>query len=205
MSSDSIQLPQEIPIPELPGRSATRDGRIISYLVNVNKKWVVGHVPRELKLQPGTSGYLYFGVGRRKDISHRVPRKWYVHRVVAKLFLGPIPDGMEVCHKNGIKADNRADNLKFGTRLENMQDCLEHGTRRFGSRHQNSKLKESDVSAILERLATGERPRDIAISYGLCRAAIEFIRDGKRWPHVPRPAGFIQPTLAAASLRSTAF
>src|SRR5574343_443937 len=38
-----------------------------------------------------------------------------VHRLVVEAFVGPIPDGMQVNHKNGIKDDNRACNLEIAT------------------------------------------------------------------------------------------
>jgi hypothetical protein len=43
----------------------------------------------------------------------------YVHRVVAEAFLGP-SNGREVNHKNGDKKDNRAANLEWCSRAENM-------------------------------------------------------------------------------------
>ena len=51
-----------------------------------------------------------------------------IHRLVAAAFIGPCPSGMEVRHLNGDAADNRVRNLKYGTRQENVQDMIEHGT-----------------------------------------------------------------------------
>lgn len=50
-----------------------------------------------------------------------------VHRMVAMAFLGPCPEGMEVCHNNGNPADNRLSNLRYGTRSENLYDRVKHG------------------------------------------------------------------------------
>ena len=50
----------------------------------------------------------------------------YIHRSVALAFLGETPDGMEVCHNNGIKSDNRLENLRFDTRSKNMLDVIRH-------------------------------------------------------------------------------
>src|SRR4051794_33797732 len=45
----------------------------------------------------------------------------YIHRLVTEAFLGPIPPGYEVNHKNCDKSDNRAVNLEYVTRAANMR------------------------------------------------------------------------------------
>lgn len=50
-----------------------------------------------------------------------------VHQLVAVAFLGPCPDGMEICHKDGNPANNHASNLKYGTRADNARDRVDHG------------------------------------------------------------------------------
>lgn len=46
----------------------------------------------------------------------------YVHRLLALTFLGdPVGNRNHVNHKNGIKTDNRLENLEWVTRSENMQ------------------------------------------------------------------------------------
>lgn len=65
---------------------------------------------RILKLSPNNSGYYAVYVGKRE----------FVHRLVAMAFI-PNPEGKaEVNHKNGIKTDNRASNLEWVTRSENL-------------------------------------------------------------------------------------
>lgn len=55
-------------------------------------------------------------------------RNSYVHILVAAAFLGPCPEGMEVCHNNGDRLDNRPENLRYDTHSANMLDRREHGT-----------------------------------------------------------------------------
>jgi hypothetical protein len=50
-----------------------------------------------------------------------------VNRLVLSTFVGPPPDGEESCHENGDPADNRAANLYWGTRSNNMRDKVRHG------------------------------------------------------------------------------
>ena len=45
-----------------------------------------------------------------------------VHQLVMLTFVGAPPDGMEVLHSNGDPTDNRLENLRYGTRTENILD-----------------------------------------------------------------------------------
>lgn len=77
-------------------------------------------------LKPGddSRGYLFVNL----SVGGMVRSK-KVHRLVAEAFLPP-PEmpGMEVCHGNGFKTDNRAVNLRWGSRSVNNQDRVTHGT-----------------------------------------------------------------------------
>lgn len=52
---------------------------------------------------------------------------WNVHTLVALAFLGPCPEGAEVCHENGDAHDNRPANLRYDTHSANMHDRVAHG------------------------------------------------------------------------------
>ena len=53
-----------------------------------------------------------------------------VHSLVTEAFIGPRPEGMEVCHSDGDGTNNRLENLRYGTHSENMLDRVRHGTDR---------------------------------------------------------------------------
>lgn len=44
----------------------------------------------------------------------------YLHKVVALAFLGPKPEGLEIDHIDGDRANNRVDNLRYLTHAQNM-------------------------------------------------------------------------------------
>jgi hypothetical protein len=67
------------------------------------------------------SGHLYIGLHRGKRTSVQV------HRLVLEAFVGACPQGMEALHANGDPADNRLENLRWGTRSENQRDRIRHG------------------------------------------------------------------------------
>lgn len=49
-------------------------------------------------------------------------KRVYIHRMVAMAFLGGPPDSQEVCHNDGDPQNNFVENLRWGTRSENMRD-----------------------------------------------------------------------------------
>lgn len=64
----------------------------------------------------------------------------YVNCKIAALmlttFVSPRPEGQEVCHGPGGSLDDRLSNIRWGTRLENAQDQILHGTHHEASRTQ---------------------------------------------------------------------
>lgn len=58
-------------------------------------------------------------------------RKTYgVHVLVMRAFVGPAPDGLQICHNDGDVANNRLDNLRYDTAKNNQRDILKHGRHR---------------------------------------------------------------------------
>jgi hypothetical protein len=51
-----------------------------------------------------------------------------VHHLVALTFVGPRPEGADIRHLDGDSLHNCSSNLAYGTRAENIQDAVAHGT-----------------------------------------------------------------------------
>lgn len=68
---------------------------------------------RVLKPVPSTNGYLRVALGRA-----HINR--LVHRLVAQAFCEGYAEHLDVNHRNGIRSDNRAENLEWVTRSENI-------------------------------------------------------------------------------------
>ncbi|MFE0413620.1 HNH endonuclease signature motif containing protein [Streptomyces tendae] len=100
---------------DFPGYYVTDDGRV----------WSAKGRGRWLKGSPNPGGYLIVGLYRAGK-----ERRWRIHSLVAEVFYGPRPAGLDVCHNNGDRTDNRASNLRYGTRAENARDSVTHGTHR---------------------------------------------------------------------------
>lgn len=50
-----------------------------------------------------------------------------VHRLVLLAFVGPCPEGMEACHANDDRRDNRLANLRWDTKSANCLDRTRNG------------------------------------------------------------------------------
>lgn len=110
-----------------------------------------------------------------------------VHRLVAIAFI-PNPDNKPfINHKNGIKDDNRVENLEWCTSSENVRHALNKGlkTPAMGERVNTSKLTSSDVVKINELLKTTTLlHREIADLFGVDKGSISKIQRNKTWKHI---------------------
>jgi hypothetical protein len=73
---------------------------------------------RLLKPVKNANGYLYISLC---NVDYKpAKRNWYVHQLVAQLFLDEIDGKDQVNHINKIKTDNNVENLEFVSASENM-------------------------------------------------------------------------------------
>ncbi len=106
-----------------------------------------------------------------------------VHRLVALAFLPNPENKPDVNHKDGIKTNNRLDNLEWATPLENAQHAVRNGIHAF---MRGNIIKPADVPVILDRLARGDNRKQIADDYGVYWSAIMKIRTGETWTRIVR-------------------
>jgi argininosuccinate lyase len=100
-------------------------GRVRSYFKTVIYKdgRVYHYKPAFLKGYPNKVGYLHVNLFYAKNKSKTVD----IHRLVAEAFIPKIKGKNGVNHKNGVKTDNRAENLEWSTQKENVHHAIENG------------------------------------------------------------------------------
>ena len=96
-------------IPFARGYYAFDDGRIYSYKSECFKK------PSRTN-----DGYEYVGIMiNNEEAQKRIGQRALVHRIMVQTYLGEIPEGHEVNHKNHVRDDNRIENLEIITISQN--------------------------------------------------------------------------------------
>jgi hypothetical protein len=135
---------------------------------------------RRLKPARATNGYLFVGLSRNGRQRHIL-----VHKLVLTAFKCPRPSGMECAHENGNQLDNRACNLSWKTRGENLADMVTHGTRVRGENVGSASLKNSEVMKIKDALESTDLPcAEIAKKFGVKYGVVLGILSGKAWASV---------------------
>lgn len=109
-----------------------------------------------------------------------------VHRLVAQAFI-PNPDSFPIVrHIDGHPSNNHAENLAWGTYLENEADKHRHGTWEL---RRNGKLNESHRHDIRRMAITGISHREIADAFGVSRTTITRILNGRTWANDSKETG----------------
>lgn len=122
---------------------------------------------------------------------NNVEERKSIHALVAESFIGPRPEGMEVCHWDGDPTHNHVSNLRYDTRQGNVNDAKRHGRIRKGDRHPHALLNDDQVREIIALLHEGRMThQEIGTLYGVHQGVISAIRCGS-WEHIERPEGFI--------------
>lgn len=91
-----------------------------------------------------------------------------VHRLVALCWIGKCPEGYEVNHKDGNKANNHADNLEYVTSKQNKAHALSLGLMKKGRLNCRTKpmrvwngLEEKVLYGLEDMVRHGFRPQSM--------------------------------------------
>ena len=167
--------------------------------------------------RPQNGGYGMLYVSRQYRVLERTPtrqvveileaRRVMAHRYAWELLVGPIPDGMILCHRCDTPGCVRPEHLFLGSHQDNTDDKMAKGRHGFGplphytgeawharyaGRRQrkgeqlwNAKLTADQVREIRQRHAAGETLKALGVAYGVALSLVGRIAQRKAWKHIP--------------------
>jgi len=115
-------------------------------------------------------------------------RTFRVSHLIADAFLPPKSSADQVLrHLNDNPADNRIENLAWGTYSDNNADAIRNGKfhSQKGVLHGGAKLTDDKVREIRRLYATGNfTQQELALKFGVAQSVISDIVKRKKWKHV---------------------
>ena len=148
-------------------------------VMGMPKKTHCGHIMKK--------GKIWSGYEKVSLCKNNLKRCYSVHRLVAKAFISNSDNKPEVNHKNGDRADNRAENLEWVTRGENEK----HAYRTLGKKPNapwrdkpNPNLRKFTPEQVIDIRSDNRPYRVIGADYGVSKTAIRDIKTKKNYKEV---------------------
>ena len=175
-----------VKVPRFENIEVTRSGRIRTCwhkkerMSRWGKKVICEFAPREYKPRISDNGYMRVSVQRN---NRRGPL--YAHRLIAFAFVSGYKEGYHVNHINGVKTDNRPENLEWVPLETNVKHSWRTGLCDVrGEKNGTAKLSARRVRAIRRALALNMPLSTVACIAGVTRNTIRSIKDGVTWQSV---------------------
>lgn len=134
----------------------------------------------KLVTQQDNRGYMTVKLGTGK----RNPKRHKVHRLIALAFILNPENKPQVNHKNGVKTDNRVENLEWVTVSENVQHAFDTGLKKGlkGKTNPNYSDKIHKFYHPSHGIVEATQ-RELIETYSLQQGNVSAIINGKRLTH----------------------
>ena len=140
---------------------------------NQSRKTNPRNQPKQKHPTPESTGHLYVNLATGV---------FYVHRLVLEAFVGESPKGMECRHLDGNPQNNNLENLKWGTRKQNIEDRRRHGSMLLGEDAHKATITNNEARKIKELINEGSiGVSEIAERFGVSTGLVYKIRRGESW------------------------
>ena len=119
------------------------------------------------------------------------------HRVSYVVFVGPIPDGLNVCHTCDNPRCIRPSHFFLGTQQDNIIDCARKNRleRAFGEHVNTAKLTDQIVLGLRSEIRSCENGhqrrrtvQEYARLFGVSESAARYAASGRSWKHLTNSA-----------------
>lgn len=164
------------PIPSLPGYQLSSDFRVRrptkkhDRADGIRDGWFYYSLNRS---GPGYKEFKVMSRGRRGT--------YQLHRVVAEIFLGSIPEGMMVLHRDDNKENNFPSNLYFGNCSDNGFDSYRNGHQKAGEESGKNRLTAGQVREMRDLLSGGWSLKRLSRRFGCSIRTVGRVRDRISW------------------------
>ena len=140
-----------------------------------------GNSGRIVAMRINRTGYV--DVSLQSGRTNKIRAK--VHTLVAKAFIPNKKKLPQVNHKNGIKTDNRVENLEWCTNQENIDHWNGEDGVFNGENNASSKLTNKEVLEIREQYARGGTTiQKLAIKYDVGESTVSRVIKRASWRHI---------------------
>lgn len=141
--------------------------------------------------KPNSSGHIIIGL-RHEGRTYSM----MAHRIVWQVFMGRVPENMQVFHKDRNASNNKLSNLALGTPRSIQARIFERVDRpdMHGDENPNARISATEVARYREEYREGKSTvRSIAKDARLAHETVSAFLTGKTWGHVPDPVKIMTP------------
>lgn len=154
-----------------------------------NKSYEIPEKMLKKSLDNSGKGYYRISLSKNSKIKYI-----QIHRLVCWTFLGKQEKGTEIRHIDGNCKNNNLTNLAYGTKSDNMQDAIRHGTFPLLGRRPGAKFNINIIKQIASEKGT---LTEISKKFNIKVGVIRQIKMGETWkivtinerlqnPYIPR-------------------
>ncbi len=110
-----------------------------------------------------------------------------VHLLMVHAFWGGVPEGKVVTHRNGVRSDNRLENLEYTTRSAILYEAYRTEAKTAKRENNpNSKLTDATVIEIRDRYrAGGISQAELGRQFNVTQRTISYAVRKKTWAGIP--------------------
>lgn len=139
---------------------------------------------RNYKLCGTTQRYLAVNLS-----SKNIVKTFLIHRIIALTFLENPYNKPQINHKNGIKIDNRVENLEWVTARENKIHAIKIGL--VNPQMTRGKLRKPEIDQIIKLIKEGKKTQtEIGKIFNVTHSMVSYIKHKKQWKNILEELGY---------------